>query len=183
MDTQIAYALNVFADDKNGTPIPGVEIVASYKGQEIVRGKTLGIPNTPIRLQFPRAYDHLTLQARYRDFVKHATVDGNAGNFAFRFEEVEVNGKRENNKPHTVTWVFGGILIIFFMALVWFKPEDAFGPDQSRIIRLLAALAVGLISAFFVGGLKLGGKVPLLPNVVIAAFGGFAGFVLTLLLW
>ena len=79
-------------------------------------------------------------------------------------------------------WVFGAATIAFLMLLVFFGPSDL-SPDYKQIIRLVAALAGGLLSYFFVGNLNLGGRLPGFDDVRIAAVGGFAVFAFIMLFW
>jgi len=79
-------------------------------------------------------------------------------------------------------WVFGSILLIFFIVLVFWNPSNL-GSTQQQVVKFLVAAFVGLIAGFFTGNLNLGGKVPALSDVTIGAAGGFAGFVLVLFLW
>lgn len=94
---------------------------------------------------------------------------------------------RLSNSPAPVrsavsAWFFGIVLLVFFMALVIWNPKDL-APTQISIVRLLGSILGGIISAFFSGSLQLGGKVPGLDDVRIAAIGGFAAFVLIFLFW
>ncbi len=68
------------------------------------------------------------------------------------------------------------------MAMVVWNPKDL-EPTQVSIVRLLGSILGGIISAFFSGNLQLGGKVPGLDDIRIAAIGGFGAFVLIYLLW
>jgi hypothetical protein len=86
-------------------------------------------------------------------------------------------------RPNWPAWVFGGILVLFFMSIVWFKPQVHFDPTQEKLLRILASVLVGVISGFFAGALRLEGKVPMLKDMQIGAIGGFAGFALTFFLW
>jgi hypothetical protein len=80
-------------------------------------------------------------------------------------------------------WAFGGLLVLFFMSIVWFKPQVVFRPTQDKLLRILASVLVGVISGFFAGTLRLEGKIPVLKDMQIGAIGGFAGFALTFFLW
>jgi von Willebrand factor type A domain len=80
-------------------------------------------------------------------------------------------------------WIFGGLLIVFFMGIVWFRPQTKFDELQQKLVKILAAVCVGVVSAFFTGALRLEGKVPMVKDVQVGALGGFAGFVLTYFLW
>jgi hypothetical protein len=79
-------------------------------------------------------------------------------------------------------WVLGTATTAFLMLLIFFGPSDL-PPDYKPIVRFIAALAGGLLSYFFVGNLHLGGKLPGLDDVRIAAVGGFAVFAFIMLFW
>jgi hypothetical protein len=85
--------------------------------------------------------------------------------------------------PNWPAWIFGGLLVLFFMGVIWFKPQVVIGNQQQKLLRILASVLVGVISGFFTGNLRLEGKVPALKDVQIGAIGGFAGFALTFFLW
>ncbi len=93
------------------------------------------------------------------------------------------NSAPERTRPNWPAWVFGGILVLFFMGVIWFKPQEQFNAQQQKLLRILASVLVGVISAFFTGSLKLEGKIPGLKDTQIGAIGGFAGFALTFFLW
>jgi hypothetical protein len=93
---------------------------------------------------------------------------------------------RTNTSPagtNWPAWIFGGLLILFFMCVIWFKPQEQFSAEQQKLLRILASVFVGVISGFFTGSLGLEGKIPNLKDVQIGAIGGFAGFALTFFLW
>jgi hypothetical protein len=95
----------------------------------------------------------------------------------------KIGGDSQSGHFNWAAWVFGGVLVLFFMCVIWFKPIAQFNPQQDKLLRVLSAVFVGVISAFFSGNLKLEGKVPVLRDIQIGAIGGFAGFALTILLW
>jgi hypothetical protein len=80
-------------------------------------------------------------------------------------------------------WAFGAVSLLFLMALIFFGPSNL-SPNYRPIIRFIAAICAGVVSGFFVGQLRLGGKIPGLDtDMRVAAAGGFAAFALVLLLW
>jgi hypothetical protein len=79
-------------------------------------------------------------------------------------------------------WAFGAASLAFLMALVFYGPSNL-PPDYKPIVRFVAALAGGLLSYFFVGKLHLGGRIPGINDVHIAAFGGFAVFIFVMIFW
>jgi multisubunit Na+/H+ antiporter MnhB subunit len=94
-----------------------------------------------------------------------------------------VFGMRSITGAQQAPWIFGVVFFAFFMALVWFKPQQQFGGPQGRILRVLAAVFVGLIAAFFAGSLHLGGKVPFFSDLTVEATGGLAAFLLVFSTW
>jgi hypothetical protein len=106
-------------------------------------------------------------------------------NDASRREPGALGAKNPTGSTHVnwPAWVFGGLLVLFFMAIVWFKPQVQFSDQQQKLLRILASVLVGVISGLFTGALRLEGKIPVMNDVQIAAAGGFAGFALTFFLW
>lgn len=90
--------------------------------------------------------------------------------------------RRNGGHSMKATSVFGFILLLFLIGLVIWNPQDL-ASTQQRVVRILASVFVGIISAFFAGSLKLGGKIPGLNDMTIAGVGGFAAFALVFLLW
>jgi len=198
--------LNVFVLDRNGIAIPGATVTFSYKGVEVSQATTAGKRSRPVRVQLSPAYEAISVRADYKEYSKEATVDLNSGNYELVFEEVAmprtnialavvgflivltiialvVFGMRSITGAQQAPWIFGAVFIGFFMALVWFKPQEQFGGPQARILRVLAAVFVGLIAAFFSGSLHLGGRVPFFSDLAVEATGGLAGFVLVYSTW
>jgi hypothetical protein len=199
-------SLNVFVVDRHDVPIPKAEISASYEKTSIGGGTTRGLGWAPVVLHFGPDYDHLDLEAKYDKYSQTKTVNGDAGNFRFKFEEVTMPrtdiaiiaagtmlfaaicfglwyGIRNFASNQSASWVFGSILLLFIMAVVWFKPNEQFQGPQQQLVRILGSVAVGLLAGFFTGSLQLGGKVPFANDIQIAAVGGFAAFVLTFMAW
>jgi len=79
-------------------------------------------------------------------------------------------------------WVFGILSLVFLMLLVFFGPSNL-SSDYKPIVRFVAALAGGLLSYFYVGKLHLGGKIPGISELQIAAVGGFAVFIFVMIFW
>jgi hypothetical protein len=96
------------------------------------------------------------------------------------------SGTSHNVSPAAVVnwpaWIFGGVLVLFFMGLIWFKPQQL-NQQQDKLLRILSSVFVGVMCGFFTGNLKLEGKVPVLNDLQIGALGGFAGFALVFLSW
>lgn len=199
-------SLNVFVVDRHDVPIPGAEVSASYENVKIGGGSTRGLGWAPVVLHFGPDYDHLDLEAKYGQHSQTRTVSGDVGNYRFKFSEVSMPrtdiviivaggltfaavcyglwfGVKHFAGNQGPAWIFGGILLLFLMALIWFKPNEIFGGPQQQLVRILGSVAVGLIAGFFTGSLKLGGKVPFANDIEIAAVGGFAAFVLTFIGW
>ncbi len=78
--------------------------------------------------------------------------------------------------------VFGGIALLFLMALIFVGPRDL-APNYQPIVPFIAAIAGGFLSYFFVGKLDLSGTIPRFDSVRIAAAGGFAVFVFVFMMW
>ena len=199
-------SLNVFVVDRRDVPIPGAHVSASYEKTPIGDGTTRGLGWEPIVLHFGADYDHLDLEAKYGAHSQAKTVSADAGNCRFKFNEVTVPrtdiaiiaagtllfavicyglwfGLKHFAGNQGAPWVFGGILLLFIMAVVWFKPNEVFGGPQQQLVRILGCVAVGLLAAFFTGSLQLGGKVPFANDIQIAATGGIAAFVFTFMAW
>lgn len=199
-------SLNVFVVDRRDVPIPRALILASFQNVEIGKGTTRGLGWTPVTLHFGSEYDHIDLEARYGSHIEKQTVNGNAGNCLFKFNGVTMPrndwmivvvgtllfvaicgglwfGIKNFAGPLGAAWVFGGILLLFIMAVVWFKPNDQFAGPQRQLVRILGSVAVGLLAGFFTGSLQLGGKIPFASDIKVAAVGGFAAFVLTFIGW
>jgi multisubunit Na+/H+ antiporter MnhB subunit len=198
--------LNVFVVDRHAIAIPGATVTFSYNGEAISQAITVGKRSRPVRVQFSPAYEVITVRVDYKKYSQKATVDLNSGNYEFVFEEVAMPrtnvalavvgvlivlsviavigfGMRSITGAQQAPWIFGAVFIGFFMALIWFKPQEQFGGPQARILRVLAAVFVGLIAAFFSGSLHLGGKVPFFSDLAVEATGGFAGFFLVYSTW
>jgi len=186
--------LNVFVLDRQGVAIPGATVTFSYKREAISQVTTVGKRSRPVRVQLNPAYEFVTVRAKYRKYSKEATVDLNSG-YELVFEEVTMPrtnvalaavgvlivltllalvgfGMRSITGAQQAPWIFGAVFIGFFMALLWFKPKEQFGGPQARLLRVLAAVFVGLIAAFFSGSLHLGGKVPFFSDLAVESAGG-----------
>src|SRR5438045_3423292 len=89
------------------------------------------------------------------------------------------NGSQQNStelvtyhtSAPTASWVFGGLILVFLMIVVFVPIE----PSKFPIIRYLMALAAAFFAIFFVGGVLLRGTV---NGLFISATGGFVLFVL-----
>lgn len=199
-------SLNVFVVDRRDVPIPGAQVSASYDTTPIGGGTTRGLGWTPVILHFGPGYDHLDLEAKYGEYSQTKIVSADAVNYRFRFAEVTMPrtdivivaagtllfaaicyglwfGLKHFTGNQGAPWVFGGVLLLFIMAVVWFKPNERFGGPQQQLVRILGTVAVGLLAGFFTGSLQLGGKVPFANDIQIAAVGGFAAFVFTFMAW
>jgi hypothetical protein len=103
-------------------------------------------------------------------------------------QELTIVSERPQLPPshHTISivinCVIGAVLVGFLMFLVLYGPAQ-FSEQQTKIVRFLAATAGGLLSALFLGRLHLGGTVPYLSDVQIAAAGGFAVFIFVMIFW
>jgi hypothetical protein len=199
-------SLNVFVVDRRNVPIPRAKVSASYDKTPIGGGTTRGLGWAPVVLHFGPDYDHLDLDAKYGDYTQSKTVSADAGNYRFKFDEVTMPrtdiaiiaagtllfaaicygiwfGLRHFAGNQGPAWVFGGVLLLFIMAVVWFKPNEIFGGPQQQLVRILGSVAVALLAGFFTGSLQLGGRVPFANDIQIAAVGGFAAFVFTFMAW
>lgn len=206
MDELKEKSLNVFVEDRRGVPIPHAQVVAFYDGTKIGDGYTRGFGWSPVTLHFGPDYDHLTLEARYDGYSQTKTVSADARNFRFKFNEVTMPrtdiaivavgtllfsaicfgiwfGVKHFAGNQGASWVFGGILLLFIMAVVWFKPTERFEGPQQQLIKIIGSIAVGLFAGFFTGSLRLGGKLPFANDIEIAAVGGFAAFVFSFMAW
>jgi len=79
-------------------------------------------------------------------------------------------------------WVFGGLTLLFLMAVYFLdKGESASNP----IIKIIAAILAGLMGAFLTGSIKLvtQGKIKPWGKITIQAGGGAAFFVLVWITW
>ncbi len=70
------------------------------------------------------------------------------------------------------SWVFGGLILLFLMMVVFVPIE----PTKFPIVRYLMALSAAFFAIFFVGGVLLKGT---LNGLFISATGGFVLFILT----
>src|ERR1700737_4161815 len=170
-------SLNVFVVDRRGVPIPGGQVAAFYDRTLIGRGSTRGLGWTPVTLHFGPDYDHLDLEAKYGEYSQTKTVSADAINYRFKFDEVSMPrpdilfvasgallfaaicfglwfGVKHFAGNQGTSWVFGGILLIFIMAVIWFKPTEQFGGPQQQLIRIIGSIAVGLLAGFFTGSLQ-----------------------------
>src|SRR5436853_5599043 len=94
--------------------------------------------------------------------------------------EPDPNNNPQNSSPTLenyqatspiASWVFGGLILVFLMVIVFARIE----PDKFPIIRFLMALSAAFFSLFFVGGVLLRGT---LNGLFLSATGGFVLFVL-----
>jgi hypothetical protein len=199
-------SLNVFVVDRRDVPIPGAQVSASYEATRIGGGTTRGLGWAPVILHFGSGYDHLDLEANYGRYSQIKSVSADARNCRFKFDEVTMPrtdiaiivvgtflfaaicyglwfGLEHFAGNQGASWVFGGILLLFIMAVLWFKPNELFGGPQQQLVRILGSIAVALLAGFFTGSLQLGGRVPFANDIQIAAVGGFAAFVFTFMAW
>jgi hypothetical protein len=199
-------SLNIFVVDRRDVPIPRAQVSASYDKTPIGGGTTRGLGWAPVILHFGPAYDHLDLEAKCGEYSQTKTVNADAGNCRFKFDEVTMPrtdiaiiaagtllfaaiciglwfGIKNFAGNQGASWVFGSILLLFIMAVVWFKPNEQFQGSQQQLVRVLGSVAVALLAGFFAGSLQLGGKVPFANDIQIAAVGGFAAFVFTFIAW
>ena len=82
------------------------------------------------------------------------------------------------------TWIFGALSFLFLIGVFLFAPEEL-PPFKHKILAILSALLIGLLSYFLTGTIKLvsEGKIPSLGKVAIQGGGGLALFVITLFWW
>jgi hypothetical protein len=79
--------------------------------------------------------------------------------------------KRFRDSASLASWIFGGLILLFLMSVVFVE----IGPEKFPIVRFLMALSAALLALFFVGGVLLQGT---LKGLYVSATGGFALFIL-----
>lgn len=88
------------------------------------------------------------------------------------FEKTPKRTRKAFHESATLaSWVFGGLILIFLMLVVFVEVP----PSKFPIIRFLMALSAGFFAYFFVGGVLLKGT---LRGLFISATGGFVLFIL-----
>lgn len=177
-------AVNIFVLDRNGVSIPGAVVQVLDNGAVIGEATTKPNTDAPVTLYLPAAFETVMLRATVEgQRPQEAVIDVRDRNHTFHFPDIVINPPHEGGTPSmTAAWVFGSILLVFFIALVFWNPANL-GQTQQQVVKYLVATFVGLFAGFFSGSLKLGGKLPFLNDITIAAAGAFAAFVLVLLLW
>lgn len=79
--------------------------------------------------------------------------------------------KRFHESAPLASWIFGGLILVFLMVVVFIPIE----PDKYPIIRFLMALSAAFFAFFFVGGVLLESTY---KGLFISGTGGFALFIL-----
>jgi len=177
------HAMNVFVFDRNGTPIANAVVQMLVNDEPIAEVTTKRSLDAPVSFQYPeKKYESIKLRAKVGEHVKNATVDASERNFSFKFEEIELPRQNSGGTSMKAAWVFGTVLLLFLISLVFWNPSNL-APTSQKVVRLLASAFGGLVSGFFVGSLNLAGRVPKFNNLTIGAVGGFAVFVLVYLVW
>jgi hypothetical protein len=98
-------------------------------------------------------------------------------------KKLPVSFEQSQKKIDAPIFLLAAAMIAFLMALVFFGPSDL-SPNYIPIIRFFAALVGALLSGAIVGRLRLGGKVPFIPeDVQVGAVGGFAVFIFIMIFW
>jgi predicted secreted protein len=89
----------------------------------------------------------------------------------------------EGQSPRA-SWIFGSLLLIFFLYAYLFSP-DTLPEYKQRMLAFAAALIAGLFGFFLTGdmGLQINSAQSRLGRIRIKATAGFAAFVLMLLWW
>lgn len=89
-----------------------------------------------------------------------------------------------NNEKRIGTYIFGSILLIFFICIFIFSP-DKLPEYKQRMIAFSSSLLAGLFTYFFTGTIKLTGETVSnkFGKIVIQASSGIAVFILVLLWW
>lgn len=107
-------------------------------------------------------------------------VDGIAGTEVFKALGIQPNKtpsainhplKKFHDSAPLASWIFGGLILIFLMIVVFVDIQ----PNKFPIIRFLMALSSAFFAFFFVGGVLLEGT---LKGLYISATGGFVLFIL-----
>jgi hypothetical protein len=86
------------------------------------------------------------------------------------------------------TILLGALTLAFLMCLIFYGPRDL-PSDYKPLVRLIAALACGLLAGLFTGRLNLEGRLPAFADAIASnsllmdAAGGFAVFVFVMLFW
>lgn len=80
-------------------------------------------------------------------------------------------GNRFHHSAAWASWIFGGLILLFLMLVVFVN----FAPDRFPIIRFFMALSAALFAFFFVGGILLQGTT---RGFFVSATGGFVLFIL-----
>lgn len=176
------HAINVFVVDRNGKPIPDALVQILDNEEPVAEATTKGYSNAPVRFQVSAQYESVKLRAKVARYVMVATVDVNEGNYTFKFEKIALPKSNAGSSSMKAAWIFGSILLLFLISLVFWNPSTL-PPTSQKVIRLLSSVFGGLISGFFAGNLNLAGRIPKLNNITIGAVGGFAVFVLIFLTW
>jgi hypothetical protein len=79
--------------------------------------------------------------------------------------------KRFHDSASLASWIFGGLILLFLMLVVFVDIH----PSKFPIVRFLMALSAAFFALFFVGGVLLQGT---LNGLYISATGGFVLFIL-----
>ncbi len=91
----------------------------------------------------------------------------------------------ESSTKHTViaSWVFGSLLLVFYMGVFAFAPNEL-PPFKHKMLAIFSALLCGLFTFFFVGSLKVTLNFKnKWTKLAIQSGGGAAAFVLILWWW
>src|SRR5215469_15814122 len=113
--------LSIFAVDKAGNALSGVQIRVSSDGDEIGSGTTRG-PNKPFSVQIPPTYDSLTVDASYQGLTESANIPAKTTSYEIKFD---VDPPPPNPPGPTQTipkwfpiagFVSAAFVVLFFMA-------------------------------------------------------------------
>lgn len=94
------------------------------------------------------------------------------------------NPPTEGQNRHRASWIFGSLLLIFFLYAYLFSP-DTLPEYKQRMLAVACALIAGLFGYFLTGdiGLDIKSTRSRMGTIRIKATAGFAAFVLMLLWW
>lgn len=98
-----------------------------------------------------------------------------------------MTGSNASTTPskHTIiaSWVFGSLLLLFYLGVFAFAPNELAEFKQKQLA-IISALLCGLFTFFLVGSLQVSLRLNLkLPELALQGGGGLAAFVLILLWW
>src|SRR5262245_57319445 len=154
--------LNVFVVDRNGTPIPGAEVVASDGGVQIGSGTTTGSRNRPVGLQLDEAYQSIEVSVKYGKLKKGPiSVDLATRNFEVMFEEVSL--PRQNTGPaiweKIAAFAFGVVFVLVLLGVAFAAPNPT--DFQLFVFRIVLALAAAGVAAVIPGFFNIDRKTTL----------------------